>query len=271
MESDARSVAPGGQCLKAWRDERVDVESLILLAVAFALIAALYSSVGHAGASGYLAIMALAGVAPDVMRPTALVLNLVVAAIGTWRFARAGLTSWKALLPLVVTSVPLATIGGSIKLPAEGYRSLVGLVLLASAAVLAWRASATTHPVEEGPIRLPVPTALGIGAAIGVLSGLTGTGGGIFLSPLLLFAGWAGPRRTAGLAAPFILLNSAAGLIGLGWASAHFPAGLPWLAGAVLAGGYVGTQLGAHRLPARALLALLSAVLLIAGTKLLLT
>lgn len=249
----------------------MDHETLILLAAAFALVAALYSSVGHAGASGYLAVMALAGVAPDVMRPTALVLNLVVAAIGTWRFARAGLTSGTVLLSLVVTSMPLALLGGSIKLPVTGYRALVGAVLLVSAAVLAWRAYARPPAAEEGPIRLPVPIALIVGAVIGLLSGLTGTGGGIFLSPLLLFAGWAGPRRTAGLAAPFILLNSAAGLAGLGWASAHFPPGLPWLVAAVLAGGYLGTQLGAHRLPARALLALLSAVLLIAGTKLLLT
>jgi hypothetical protein len=249
----------------------MDSETLLILALAFALVAALYSSVGHAGASGYLAIMALLGVAPDVMRPTALVLNLLVAAIGTWRFARAGLTSWKALLPLAAASVPLAVLGGSIKLPVEGYRALVGVVLLLSALVLAWRAYSHLHAVEEGPIRLPTGMALVIGAAIGALSGLTGTGGGIFLSPLLLLAGWAGPRRTAGLAAPFILFNSAAGLIGLGSASAHFPAGLPWLAAAVLAGGYVGTRLGTERLPARALLALLAAVLLIAGTKLLLT
>lgn len=249
----------------------MDDQTLLVLALAFALIAALYGSVGHAGASGYLAVMALLGVAPDVMRPTALVLNLAVAAIGTLRFARAGLTSWQALLPLVATSVPLAVLGGSIKLPVQGYRALVGVVLLVSAVVLAWRAYSHLQPVEEGPIRLPTSMALMIGAVIGVLSGLTGTGGGIFLSPLLLLAGWAGPRRTAGLAAPFILLNSAAGLTGLGWASARFPAGLPWLVAAVLAGGYFGTQLGAHRLPARALLALLAAVLLIAGTKLLLT
>jgi len=249
----------------------LDHQALLTLALAFALIAALYSSVGHAGASGYLAVMALLGVAPDVMRPTALALNLVVAAIGTLRFARAGLTSWRALLPLVAASVPLAVLGGRIALPVTGYRALVGAVLLLSAAVLAWRACAQAQPAREGPIRLPTGVALVIGAVIGLLSGLTGTGGGIFLSPLLLLAGWAGPRRTAGLAAPFILLNSAAGLTGLGWACARFPGGLPWLAAAVLAGGYVGTQLGAYRLPARALLALLAAVLLIAGSKLLLT
>jgi uncharacterized membrane protein YfcA len=248
----------------------MDPQTLLMLMVAFALVAALYSSVGHAGASGYLAVMALLGLAPDVMRPTALVLNLVVAAIGTYRYSRAGLTSWTALLPLVLGSIPLAFVGGSIKLPVAGYRALLGAVLLVSALVLALRAYRTAQPVDEAPIRLPFAAALAIGAAIGLLSGLTGTGGGIFLSPLLLLAGWAGPRRTSGIAAPFILVNSASGLAGLGGSAAHFPPALPWLAAAVLAGGYVGTQLGAHRLPARALLALLAIVLTIAGTKLLL-
>jgi len=248
----------------------MDLQTLLLLMLAFALVAALYSSVGHAGASGYLAVMALLGLAPDVMRPTALVLNLLVATIGTVRYSRAGLTSWAALLPLVVGSIPLAFVGGSIHLPVAGYRALLGAVLLVSAVVLAWRAYSRAQPADEGPIRLPFATALMIGAAIGLLSGLTGTGGGIFLSPLLLLAGWAGPRRASGIAAPFILLNSASGLAGLGGSAAHFPSNLPWLAVAVLAGGYVGSQLGAHRLPARALLALLAVVLTIAGTKLLL-
>jgi len=248
----------------------MDLQTLLLLMLAFALVAALYSSVGHAGASGYLAVMALLGLAPDVMRPTALVLNLLVATIGTVHYSRAGLTSWAALLPLVVGSIPLAFVGGSINLPVAGYRALLGAVLLVSAMVLAWRAGNRAQPVDEGPIRLPFATALMIGAAIGLLSGLTGTGGGIFLSPLLLLAGWAGPRRASGIAAPFILLNSASGLAGLGGSAAHFPSSLPWLAVAVLAGGYVGSQLGAHRLPARALLALLAVVLTIAGTKLLL-
>jgi uncharacterized membrane protein YfcA len=250
----------------------MDSQTLLLLLLAFALVAALYSTVGHAGASGYLAVMALMGVVPEVMRPTALVLNLVVASVGTYRYSRAGLTSWRALLPLVLGSMPLAFVGGSIKLPVVGYRALLGIVLLASAVVLAWRAySSKPANIDEGPIRLPFILALLIGAAIGLLSGLTGTGGGIFLSPLLLLAGWAGPRRTSGIAAPFILINSASGLTGLGWSAARFPAELPWLALAVLLGGYAGTQLGVHRLPAQALLGLLTVVLTIAGTKLLMT
>ncbi|HEX9207727.1 MAG TPA: sulfite exporter TauE/SafE family protein [Steroidobacteraceae bacterium] len=251
----------------------MDLTTLVTLALGFALVAALYSSVGHAGASGYLALMALAGLAPAVMRPTALVLNLVVALIGTYRFSRAGLTSWRALLPLVAASVPTAFLGGSIHLSLPGYRKLVGLVLLASAVVLGWRAWKNLNATQaaEPPIAIPVPMALGIGGAIGLLSGLTGTGGGIFLSPLLLLAGWAGPRRTAGLSAPFILLNSFAGLAGLGWSNASWPAELPWLVVAVLAGGVLGTRLGTQKLPARALVALLAVVLLVASLKLLAT
>jgi uncharacterized membrane protein YfcA len=248
----------------------MDSATLVMLACGFALVAALYSSVGHAGASGYLALMALAGVAPMVMRPTALVLNVVVAAIGTYRFSRAGLTSWRTLLPLVAASVPLAFLGGTIELPVHGYRGLVGAVLLVSALVLARRAceqpaaAAAVEPIVD----LPLAGSIGIGLVIGLLSGLTGTGGGIFLSPLLLLAGRAGPRRTAGLAAPFILLNSLAGIAGLGESQDSFPSGLPWLILAVLLGGLLGTKLGTQRLPARVLLGLLAAVLLIAGAKL---
>lgn len=248
----------------------MDHTTFLLLACGFALVAALYSSVGHAGASGYLAMMALAGVAPVVMRPTALALNIAVAAIGTYRFSRAGLTHWRALLPLVAASVPLAFLGGTIDLPAHGYRGLVGVVLLVSAAILAWRASghAPGEVAVEPEVNLPLAAAIAIGLVIGLLSGLTGTGGGIFLSPLLLLAGRAGPRRTAGLAAPFILLNSLAGIAGLGWSRDSFPPGLLWLVLAVLAGGLIGTRLGTQRLPARVLLGLLAAVLVIAGAKL---
>jgi uncharacterized membrane protein YfcA len=252
----------------------MDLTTFVVLALGFAIVAGLYSSVGHAGASGYLALMALAGVAPEVMRPTALVLNVVVAVLGTWRFARAGLVSWRALLPLVAASVPMAFVGGSTHLSLSGYRKLVGAVLLVSALVLAWRAWRNVVIVNsspEPPVDIPLPMALGLGGGIGLLSGLTGTGGGIFLSPLLLLGGWAGPRRTAGLAVPFILLNSSAGLAGLGWSNSSLPAGWPWFVLAVLAGGVAGTRLGTHRLAARELIALLAVVLLVASVKMLAT
>jgi hypothetical protein len=243
---------------------------LLILATAFFFLAALYSSVGHAGASGYLATMALLGVAPATMRPTALALNLVVATLATYRFWRAGWTPWNQLLPFAIASVPLAYMGGRIQVPVAGYRALVGSVLLCSAAVLIWRALGSELKLAERPLQIPLVAAVGSGAAIGLLSGLTGTGGGIFLSPLLLFAGWAGPRGAAGLAAPFICLNSLAGLIGVQWAASSLPAEMPLLAGVVLAGGWVGTALGLQRLPAGGLLWALAAVLLVAGGKLVL-
>jgi uncharacterized protein len=248
----------------------VTPQELAVVVVAFACVAALYSTVGHAGASGYLAVMALLGVAPATMRPTALALNLVVATLATWRFWRAGWIRWSVLAPFVVASVPCAYLGGRIQLPVPGYRALVGVVLLAAAAVLWWRARGGELTLVERDVAVPRPVAVTSGAAIGLLSGLTGTGGGIFLSPLLLFAGWAGPRGAAGLAAPFIWLNSLAGLVGVHWATGSLHPHLPWFVAAVLVGGWVGTMLGLTRLPRAALLRALSVVLVIAGGKLIL-
>lgn len=245
------------------------VEALIL-AIAFFSVAVLYSTVGHAGASGYLATMALLSVAPATMRPTALALNVLVATVATYRFRRAGWTGWNDLLPFVLASVPLAYLGGRTQVPVAGYRALLGCVLILSAAVMLWRARGGEESFRERPIAIPRYAALGSGAAIGLLSGLTGTGGGIFLSPLLLFAGWAGPRGAAGLAAPFIFLNSLAGLIGFQWSQGSLPSELPLYAAAVLAGGLLGTTLGLQFLRGRWLLVALSVVLCVAGGKLLL-
>ena len=184
----------------------------LLLAALFFAAALLYSSVGHAGASAYLAAMALVGVPPAIMRPTALILNLFVATIVTVRFARAGHLPWRSLVPLAIGSVPAAFIGGSIDLPGEVYRLLVAAVLL----VGAWRL-ATAPALADDADHPGVPWLAGIasGAAIGLLAGLTGTGGGIFLTPLLVLAGWTGTRDAAGLSGSFILVNSIAGLAGL--------------------------------------------------------
>ena len=248
----------------------MDAGQILLFAALFFTAATIYSTVGHAGASGYLAIMALAGLAPEVMRPTALVLNLLVATLGTYRYWRADLIRWRLLAPFVVGSTPLAFIGGRIQLPVPGYRALVGVVLLLSAAVIAWRALTHQASGEEPAPRVPPLIALATGATLGLVAGLSGTGGGIFLSPLVLLLGWAGPRGTAGLAAPFIWINSASGLLGLTSVAANLPDGILWLSGAVLAGGLVGTTLGIRRLPARALLIVLAVVLVIAGGKFLL-
>jgi len=235
---------------------------VLLLTVAFFLAAILYSSVGHAGASGYLAAMAFVAVPTPTMRPTALVLNLLVASIATVRFARAGFFSWRLFWPFALGSIPLAFIGGGITLPGHWYRTLVGLVLWA-AAIRLWL-NLRLHAKHDPP----TITAILCGAVIGLLAGLTGTGGGIFLSPLLLFLGWAETRETGGVAAAFILVNSLAGLAGNPASLSHLPTQLPMWAGAVVIGGLIGAELGSRRIGTPTFRRLLGVVLLVAGAKL---
>lgn len=240
------------------------VSVLVLAGLVFAA-AALYASVGHGGASGYLAAMALVGVAPEAMRPAALALNVLVAGIGTVAFARAGRFSWAHLWPFAALSVPLAFVGGAASLPPGLYRPVVGVVLLYAAIRL------VRQPTEAGETRpLPVAVALAAGAAIGLLSGLVGVGGGIFLSPLLVLARWVDVRTASGVAAAFILVNSVAGLLGQATQGASFPPSLPALAVAAVAGGLVGAELGSRRLPAPAVRRALAVVLVVAGLKMVL-
>ena len=242
------------------------VEQTVLVAILFTAVAVLYSSVGHAGASGYLAVMALAGIEPHLMRPTALVLNILVASIVVVRFWRAGQIDWRALLPLVAASVPLAFLGGLIVLPGAIYKPLVGVVLLVAA--VRFFTTAGRSADDERTVRVPAVPAMGIGGGIGLVSGLTGTGGGIFLTPLLLIVGWAGARQAAGLSSGFILANSLAGLAGNVASVGIMPGTLAIWLPAVAVGGLVGSQLGARRLGPPAIRRALALVLVVAGLKL---
>jgi uncharacterized membrane protein YfcA len=239
---------------------------VLLLAILILVIALLYSTVGHAGASGYLAAMALFGMAPVVMKPTALTLNIIVALIGTIRFYRAGFFSWRTFWPFALASIPMAYAGGSLTLPVPIYKSVVGIVLLYSAVRLFWSASAADG--KETAL-VPIWIALIIGAAIGLLSGLTGVGGGIFLSPVLLLMGWAKTRETSGVAVTFILVNSIAGLLGNYSSITHLSGDLIFWAPAALIGGWIGTELGTRLLPVSGIRRFLSVVLILAGLKLL--
>ena len=230
------------------------------------LTALCYSAVGHAGASGYLAVMAILGMAPASMRPTALVLNLLVAAIGTVQFARAGYFRWSLFWPFALTSVPAAYLGGRLTLPDDWYQHIVGVVLVFSAL----RFVMTLRSPDVASRVISTPGALAVGLVLGLLAGLTGVGGGIFLSPLLLFAGWATLRVTAATSVAFILVNSAAGLLGQWHALATIPAFAPGWAIAAVIGGTIGSGLGARYLPGPALRAVLALVLLAAGMKLIL-
>lgn len=238
---------------------------LLLTVLAVVVVAVLYSSVGHAGASGYIAVLTLLGYSVVVVRPTALLLNVLVASIATWQFRRAGHFSWSLFWPFAILSVPMAFLGGYLQLPANLLAVLVGVVLLASAVRFAWRPAAVTN---ERPVKRPV--ALVVGGGIGLLSGLTGTGGGIFLTPILLLSHWAPVRRAAAVSAPFILANSVAGLGGYAASGVTIPTVLFPLALAAVAGGTVGSYLGSRRFSPRALQVLLALVLVIAGTKLIL-
>ena len=244
------------------------VSQSLVVGLLFLAGAALYSSVGHGGASSYLAVMGLFGFAAATMKPTALALNILVSAIASVKFHRAGLFSWRLFWPFAVVSVPAAFAGGAMVLPARGYKIVVGVVLLYAAV---WMFRSSRRPILTRLREPPMAAALASGVVIGFLSGLTGVGGGIFLSPLLLYMGWAETRATSAVAAPFILVNSAAGLLGHLSSVTEVPSSIPLWGAAVLVGGWAGATYGSKRAPAPVLRQLLAAVLVVAGIKLVLS
>lgn len=245
-------------------------ETVIALLASGMLVAAfLYASVGHGGASAYLAAMAIAGVAPAEMRPIALQLNVLVAIIATVKFYRAGHFRWRLFWPFSVASIPAAYIGGAITLPGTAYKVLVGVVLLYAGWQLWWsaRAGGELRPVRN----LPVMLAMAIGAGLGVLSGLTGVGGGIFLSPLLLLLGWAGTKQTSAVAAPFILVNSISALAAGFVRNPTLPPDYAWmLMAVVVVGGWAGAEYGSRRFTNPLIRRVLAVVLAVAGGKMVL-
>ena len=232
----------------------------------FLLMAVLYSSVGQGGGSGYLAAMALVGVAPENFRLIALTLNVVVASIGLMKFRRAGHFDGRLLLPFAVASVPAALVGGALSLPGHVFKPLMGLVLLWAAILLIWK-----PPVPEGGEkgRPPVWASLIVGGGIGFLSGLVGIGGGVFLAPFLVLRGWASAKTTAAVSSGFILVNSLAALVGVFSHNQGVPTFLPVWMGVVALGGWLGAEYGANRFSPITLHRLLALVLLVAGLKIL--
>jgi uncharacterized protein len=234
-----------------------------LLLPCFLAVAVLYGAVGHGGASGYLAVMALAGVAPLVMKPTALVLNLAVSLIGTVLFFRAGHFAFRLFWPFALTAIPCAYLGARLPVSPFTFKLLLAVALALAATRLLWPA-----PAGAATRRPPLGLALLLGGGLGLVSGLIGVGGGIFLTPLLLFCRWADPKTAAAVSAPFILVNSAAGLAAAPASLAHLPAAWPWLAVAVVGGGALGANWGAARARAAQLRPALAGVLALAALKL---
>lgn len=234
---------------------------ILLFVVAF-----LYAAVGHGGASGYLALMALAGIAPAEMKSSALLLNLFVSMIAFVQFFRGGYFKWKLFLPFALASIPLSFLGGMISIDAFIYKKILGILLLIPVARFFF------IPFKEGQEgKASVPVSLAIGGGIGFLSGLIGIGGGILLSPLILLLKWADQKQTAAISALFIFVNSLSGLSGQWTKGMTIQSDrLIWV-GIAVVGGSVGSWLGAKRFKQQGLQIVLAGVLLIASIKLLFT
>ena len=249
--------------------------TVILLTMAIFAMAILYSSVGHAGASGYLAAMAIVTAMPqEEMKAVALTLNIFVGTIGSYQFIKAGHFDWRTFWPFAVCAVPLAFVGGLWKLPPMVFKPLIGVVLLYAAIMLALkvRAARRNSAATATPATMPpLPIAMTAGGGLGLLAGLTGTGGGIFLAPLLLLTNWATPQRTAAVAIVFVLVNSIAGLGGVISEGPNLPEALPIYIIVAVAGGLIGSGLGARKLPGNGIRLLLALVLIIASVKMFVT
>jgi uncharacterized membrane protein YfcA len=235
---------------------------LLLFVVAF-----LYASVGHGGASGYLALMALFGMAPEFMKPTALLLNLFVSLSAFILFYRGGHFKWKLFLPFALASIPMSFVGGVISLDADIYKKLLGVLLLIPVIRMLFFPNTDESELKEGNIGLSIF----IGATIGFLSGLIGIGGGIILSPVLLMMRWTNQKQTAAISALFIFVNSLSGLAGQLSTGLVLQSSMVSYVAVAFCGGTIGGWLGAGKFNQQILKYLLAIVLFVAALKLLLT
>ncbi|MFC7336940.1 sulfite exporter TauE/SafE family protein [Haloferula chungangensis] len=239
--------------------------SEVALHLSILILAFLYSSVGHAGASGYIAAMTLAGIAVPEIRPAALMMNLGVSIFGMWHFVRGGHFRWSLTWPFLVAALPFAFLGGKVSLPPQILGLVLGSVLLFSAIRFLFPNKASS----DEPKAPKTPIALIAGAILGYLAGLTGTGGGIFLTPLLLIAGWATPKTAAATSIVFIAGNSLSGILGFSTGPEPIPWHLASLFPFALVGGFAGSRLGSYHFSATTIRRLLAVVLLLASVKLL--
>lgn len=246
----------------------MELESIFMLAALIFIAATLYSSVGHGGASGYLAAMAIFSMAPMEMKPVALTLNILVASIALKKYSKSGYFSWSIFWPFAVASIPFAYLGGLILLPSIYYKPIIGIVLIYTAFRFVMDATKPNYKIKQPYM----PVILMFGAGLGFFSGLVGVGGGIFLSPLLILLKWEDVKKVSGVAAAFVLVNSIAGLFGfISSNTPQLPEGLPIWAVAAIIGGYIGAEYGSKRFGNPTIKHLLSIVLLVAGIKMIAT
>ena len=243
------------------------MDSMILFYGLLFLVAFLYASVGHGGASGYMALMAIFSIAPEVMKPTALLLNLFVSLTSFIQFYRGKHFNWKLFLPFAIASVPLAFVGGQISIDADIYKKILGILLLVPIIRFLFFANIKVEDLKKSNIIL----SLLIGAAIGFLSGLIGIGGGIILSPVLLLLKWSDMKQTAAISALFIFVNSLSGLAGQLTKGIHFSSDMYTYVAVAFVGGICGAYFGSLKFKSNILKYLLAVVLMVAAYKLLFT
>jgi hypothetical protein len=239
------------------------MEELLFLGLLF-IIALLYSSVGHGGASGYIALMALFNFAPEIIRPTSLILNIFVSSIALFSYARNGHFRLKLLLPFIITSVPLAFVGGMITVNPKTFKIILGIFLIIAISRMIYNPKNKDIEITE----INKPLALAIGTLLGFLSGLIGIGGGIILSPVIILLKWATIKETAAVSAAFILVNSVAGLSGQISGGFQLAPEIGYMLGAAILGGLLGSYMGSFKIPDKALKYALSVVLTFASYKL---
>lgn len=231
----------------------------------FFSIAVLYSSIGHAGASGYLAVMALLSFAPESIKPTSLILNILVAAIASYRFISQGYFDKRIFLSFIVFSLPTAFLGGYLKLSPFYFKLIAGTFLIISAVLLLLKRQSSDYQLKE--IKQQWLYSAVFGSLIGFVSGIIGVGGGIFLTPVILLLGWTTVKNASGISALFILLNSVSGLLGHLSSLNKLDANSPYWIFAVITGGILGSYLGTKKFNNRVIIYCLFVVLLTAGLK----
>lgn len=229
------------------------------------LMAILYSSVGHGGASGYLALMAIFGFSPEFMRPSALILNIFVSSIAFFSYYRNGHFRLNLLLPFILTSVPFAFLGGLITVNPKTYKVILGIFLILAIARMVYRPKNQTNEINT----INKYTAYIIGTFLGFFSGLIGIGGGIILSPIIILLKWGTMKETAAVSAAFILVNSISGLFGQFSQGIQLAPEIGTMLAAAILGGLIGSYMGSYKITDKALKYALSVVLTFASYKLL--